>query len=109
MDVEGILKRVNWKTTGCAVAYIACNAIGGLVPTLESVCKVLDPLLIGLGVISAADAGRVQNVVAAVDTLLWKNKLDPETLRPIVPGVEGIGGEHPLPAAVVVTEKAGGV
>lgn len=109
MDFDAIAKRVNWKTTGCAVAFMACSAAGSMFPRVEPACKMLETLLVGLGILSSADAGRVQNVVAAVDTLLWKNKLDPETLRPLSPGTVGIGGEAPLETSVTVIEKPSGV
>ena len=109
MDIESIMKRINWKTTACAAGYLLCNVVGSNYPQVEHACGMLDKLFVALGILSAADAGRVQNIVAAVDTLLWKNKLDPETLRPVTPGVVGIGGEAPVDTTVTVLEKTSGV
>jgi hypothetical protein len=74
---------ISWRTTGFAIAYLACNAIGGLYPSVAAVCNVLDKMIIAGGFISAADSTRVQSIVRAVDVVAWKNKIDPSTLVPV--------------------------
>ena len=78
-----LLKQINWKTVGWAIGYVACNAMGGLFPEYAHGCKMLEVGTVAGGLISAADATRVQNVVRAVDALLWKNNMDPDTLQKI--------------------------
>jgi len=83
-----LLNRINWKTTGFGIGYVICKIIGAIFPVVSGVCEVLEPILVGGGFISTADSSRVQNVVRAVDTLLWKTNLDPETLTPIAAPVK---------------------
>lgn len=83
MNAE-LLARINWKTTGLGVLFIACSILGNVWEQAEAVCKIIETLIVGGGFISAADSSRVQNVVRAVDALLYKNQLDPETLHPAV-------------------------
>lgn len=91
MDLESIMTHINWKTTGLAMAYGVCKIVGSLYSPAASVCEVLDTVIVVGGFASAADAGRVQNVVKAVDAILWKTKIDPETIasiEPLTPAVE---------------------
>lgn len=61
---------LNWKTTLAALVYAGCHIAGLFVPGLAQACMVLDGLLVPAGFLAAADAGRLQNVVNAVDQLL---------------------------------------
>jgi hypothetical protein len=71
---------VNWRTTGFAIAYLICNAVGGLFPVVADACNILEKLIIAGGLVSAVDAQRIQSIVRAVDALAWRNKLDPAAL-----------------------------
>jgi hypothetical protein len=77
------IQTVNWKTTGYAIGFFICKALGRFYPELSDVCSILETILVGAGFISAADSTRVQSIVRAVDALAWKNKLDPAMLVPI--------------------------
>lgn len=68
------MKLVNWKTSGCAVGLVLCNILGTVKPAFASLCDMLDGLLTIGGFLSAADAQRVNNVVAAVDHLIVETK-----------------------------------
>lgn len=81
--LDEFIRTVNWKTTGFAIGYLICSAVGSFFPGVAEACNLLDKVLIAGGIISAADAGRVQNIVRATDQLLWKSKLDPATLAPL--------------------------
>lgn len=78
-----LLQTVNWKTVGWGIGYGICKAVGKLFPEIGGSCEVLETFTVMGGLISAADADRVKNVVRAVDALLWKNKMDPATLVPL--------------------------
>lgn len=81
---------VNWKTTGYAIGYFICKAVGGVFPAISDVCAVLETILIGAGFVSAADSTRVQSIVRAVDALAWRNHLDPATLVPVEAAPESV-------------------
>ena len=80
MALSETMARVNWKTTGFGIGYAACKITGMFVPAIEPLCQVLEPFMVTGGLVSATDAGRVRNIVRAVDTLLVMNEVDPETL-----------------------------
>jgi hypothetical protein len=84
MNWSNIATQVNWKTTGYGIGYIVCKLIGSLFPGISTACEVLETLIVGSGLVSAADSTRVKSIVQAVDHLLWKAQVDPETLAPIV-------------------------
>lgn len=90
MDFD-VFRTINWKTTIAAVGFIVCKVVGGLYPPVESVCAILDTIFVGFGLVSAADAGRVQRVVDAVDNVIGVGK---ETL--LIP---------PTPAPAPAPEK----
>lgn len=75
---------VNWKTTAYAISYFFCQIVGGIYEPVRTLCDILEAVIVPAGFLSAADATRVQNVVRAVDTILYKQQIDPETLQPIV-------------------------
>lgn len=85
MDIESIMTHINWKTTGLALSYGVCKIVGGVYPPAASVCEVLDTVIVVGGFASAADAGRVKNIVNAVDALLFKNKIDPSNIADLEP------------------------
>ena len=85
MALAETLTRVNWKTTGFGIGYAACKFVGYFAPAIEPLCQVLEPFIVTGGFVSAVDASRVRNIVRAVDLLLLKNGVDPETLAPKVP------------------------
>lgn len=95
MDVSNILRTINWKTTGCALAYLICNVVGALYPPAGEVCSVLDKIFVALGIMSAADAQRVQNVVQAVDHIFDQVKVDPATIAP--PNMKAAVASVPAP------------
>jgi len=80
MALAETMARVNWKTTGFGIGYAACKIVGLFVPVVEPMCQVLEPFMVTGGFVSAVDAGRVRNIVRAVDVLLAKNEIDPDTL-----------------------------
>ena len=86
MDWTAISQLINWRTTGFAAAYLLCNIVGYFVPSIQGICGSLESIAVAGGLISAADAGRVQNIVRAVDTLLVKNNVDAATLAAVAPG-----------------------
>lgn len=78
------LSTINWRTTGLAIAYLACKIVGGLFPSIEGVCAVLEPIVVASGFATAADSQRVANVVRAVDHILFKQGEDPNHIPPAV-------------------------
>jgi len=82
MDLQAISQTVNWKTIGCGAAYAVCKLVGWVFPAVEPGCSVLETVFVTGGFLADADAGRVQNIVRAVDLLLTKNQVDPATLIP---------------------------
>jgi hypothetical protein len=76
------LRTVNWRSTGYGIGYFACTVIGTAYPSLTSLCEVLEPLIVTMGLVSTADAARVRSVVRAVDVIAFKAKVDPATLVP---------------------------
>lgn len=76
-------RTVNWKTTGYAIGYGVCWIFGMMVPAAQSLCEVLDKMIVIAGLVSAADSDRVKSVVRAVDVIAWRNKIDPATLIPL--------------------------
>lgn len=95
-------RTVNWKTSGYAIAYFACWIFGALVPAAESLCEMLDKLIIVAGFVSTADAERVKSVVRAVDAIAWRVKMDPASLIPTSP--EDDLTLSPVPAVVATTK-----
>lgn len=83
MDISGMLQTINWKTTLFGIGYAVCKVVDGIYPAAGPVCQVLEVLVVTGGFVSSADTQRVQNVVRAVDHLLFKSHTDPETLAPI--------------------------
>jgi hypothetical protein len=83
MDIAGLLQTINWKTALFGIGYAVCKIVDGIWPAVAPVCQVLEVMVVTGGFVSSADASRVQNVVRAVDHLLFKNHVDPETLAPI--------------------------
>jgi len=83
MDFDNIARTINWKTTGFAGAFIVCRIVGGLVPAIAGVCDVLDSVFVAGGFLSAADSGRVQNVVRAVDNLVEGVKAKEPVVEPV--------------------------
>jgi hypothetical protein len=81
------LSQINWKTTGYAIGYLLCYALGKFIPASESLCEVVGTLIVTAGFVSAADADRVKSIVRAVDVISWKNNIDPATLIPLHPDV----------------------
>ena len=81
------LKTINWKTTGYAIGYFTCWILAQFVPAAEALCRVVEGLIVTAGLVSAADATRVDNVVRAVDAIAWRNQIDPATLVPTAPKV----------------------
>lgn len=86
MDWQAFMQTVNWRTTAFAAGYVICKVVGYFVPSIEAVCGTLEALAVAGGIVSAADAARVQSVVRAVDVLLVKNNLDPTTVAAVAPG-----------------------
>lgn len=84
MDWHGFLQTVNWRTFGYGIAFAICKIFGSIFPQFSTVCDVVETLIVTGGFISTADASRVQNVVRAVDYLLFKSKTDPGTIPPDV-------------------------
>ena len=81
------MRTVNWKTTGYAIGYIFCYFLGQFVPAAETLCNVIEPFIVTAGFVSSADASRVESIVRAVDSIAWKNQIDPATLNPTTPVV----------------------
>ena len=79
MDSD-LFKTINWKTSGLAVAYFACKVVGWIWPAAVSICEILEAVIFSGGLLSAADAGRVSNIVQAVDGLLGINKITPAVI-----------------------------
>ena len=77
------MSQINWKTTGWAIAYLACWVLGMVIPAAASLCEVLEKVVVIAGFVSTADADRVKSIVRAVDAIAWKVKIDPATLTPI--------------------------
>lgn len=94
MDWQGFLQTVNWKTCGYGIGYALCKIFGSLFPQYDTVCSVIETLVVTGGFVSSADSARVQNVVRAVDYLLFKSKTDPNAIPPDVL-------TQPTPAPVV--------
>ena len=74
-------KEINWRTTGYGLGVFACYFVSKIWPDSATLCELVGALIVGAGFISAPDATRVKSIVQAVDALLWKNKMDPETLQ----------------------------
>jgi hypothetical protein len=83
MNFGAIASQVNWKTTGFGIAFVICKIVGWTVPGVASSCEIVETIIVGGGFVSTADAGRLKTIIQAVDHLLWKNKIDPETLAPV--------------------------
>lgn len=79
------LTKVNWKTTSFGIGYAVCKTVGYFVEAVEPLCTIIEPMIVTGGFISATDTSRVRNIVRAVDLLLAKSNIDPETLAPIRP------------------------
>lgn len=88
MDLASLFKTVNWRTAAYGIGYAACKIVGGIYPAVGPVCEVLETLVVSGGLLSAADSSRVAKVVQAVDHLLFKNRIDPETLAPMSAVIE---------------------
>lgn len=86
MDWQGFIQTVNWRTTAFAAGYILCNIVGYFVPSISGICGTLEAIAVAGGIVSAADAGRVQGIVRAVDVLLVKGNVDSSTLAAVAPG-----------------------
>ena len=84
MNWSNIATQINWKTTGFALGYLACKLFGWAVPAAASLCEVAETFVVAGGFVSAADSTRLKTIVQAVDHLLWKSQIDPETLAPVV-------------------------
>lgn len=82
MDWSAFASTVNWKTSAFAAGYVICSIVGYFVPTVQAICGTLETLAVAGGIVSAADANRVNNVVKAVDYLLIKSKVDPNAIPP---------------------------
>ena len=76
------LKTVNWRSTGYGIGYFLCYVVGTMYPSITSLCDVMEPLIVTMGLVSTADAARVRSVVRAVDVIAFKAKVDPSTLVP---------------------------
>lgn len=73
-------RTVNWRTTGYGIGYFVCHVFGQVYPSLTSLCDLLEPLIVTMGLVSAPDATRIQSIVRAVDVIAFKAKIDPATL-----------------------------
>lgn len=67
---------MNWKTTAAATGFLACQAAAYFYEPMAPMCQMLDTLFIAFGLYAAADAGRVQNVVNAVDQVVTAVKVN---------------------------------
>jgi len=76
------LRTVNWRSTGYGIGYFVCYVFGQIYPSLTSLCELLEPLIVTMGLVSTADASRVRSIVRAVDVIAFKAKVDPATLVP---------------------------
>lgn len=81
-EMGEFLRTVNWRSTGYGIGYFVCTVAGTMYPSLTSLCEVMEPLIVTMGLISTADAARVRSVVRAVDVIAFKAKVDPATLVP---------------------------
>ena len=79
MDSD-LLRTINWKTTGIGAGFFVCKVVGWIWPGSDSICSVLETVLVSAGFFSSSDAGRVQNIVQAVDGLLGINKITPPVI-----------------------------
>ena len=85
MNFSDLFRNINWRTTGCALGYLACNIVSSAYPAFADSCAILDKIFVAGGFISAADSSRLSSIVRAVDTVSFKNQMDPATLLPIKP------------------------
>lgn len=86
MDSD-LMRTINWKSTGFAVGFFVCSVIGWIWPEALHYCSVAEAFIISGGFISTADAGRVHNIVQAVDGLLGINKITPAVIVTDAPKV----------------------
>ena len=85
MSFSDLFKNINWRTTGCAIGYLVCNIVSNIYPAFADSCALLDKVFVAGGFISSADSSRLCSIVRAVDTVSFKNQIDPATLLPIKP------------------------
>ena len=89
MDSD-LLRTINWKTTALAAGFCICKIVGWVWPETHSYCDVFEAVIISGGLLSAADAARVQNIVQAVDGILGINKVTPAVISTAeVPTLKG--------------------
>ena len=81
-EMGEFLRTVNWRSTGYGIGYFVCYVFGQVYPSLTSLCELLEPLIVTMGLVSTADASRVRSIVRAVDVIAFKAKVDPATLVP---------------------------
>ena len=79
MDSD-LLRTINWKTTGFGVGFFICKIVGWVWPETSQYCSVLEAVIVTGGFVSTADAGRVHNIVQAVDGLLGLNRITPASI-----------------------------
>lgn len=79
MDSD-LLRTINWKTTGFAIGYVACQIVGWVYPGASQYCQVIETVAVAGGFATAADSSRVHNIVQAVDGILGINKVTPSSI-----------------------------